>query len=111
MFAGEYGQDRSLLGPAYHVFSCKAALFNLLQESGTMGVYARFVSRLLELPLASAAMATVPAAAEAARERWRLGSNFLGTLRWAPSAGLQRSADTAAGLGGSGSSPSTPHTA
>lgn len=31
--AGEYGQDRGLLDASYHIFPCKAALFNLLSVS------------------------------------------------------------------------------
>jgi hypothetical protein len=83
--AGEYGQDRALLDDSYHVFSCKAALFNLLQENGLPGWYARTVGRLLQLPPARLAMMSLPAAAEAVRERLRLSGGFFRTLRCAPS--------------------------
>ncbi|EFN51824.1 expressed protein [Chlorella variabilis] len=36
MSAGEFGQERRVLPPEYHVFPCKAALFNLAQSGGLM---------------------------------------------------------------------------
>lgn len=34
--AGEYGQEQRVLPPWYHVFPCKAALFNLARSGGVL---------------------------------------------------------------------------
>ena len=80
---GEYGQDRDLLGPSYHVFPCKAALFNLLSPgSGALHqAYARAVGAALAVGPCRRLMASLPVAVEAFRERFKLEGTFFRTLR------------------------------
>lgn len=72
VLTGEFGQERRVLPPEYHVFPCKAALFNLAQSGGLMRWYAHAVSGLLGVPLLRQVMVSLPAAVEAWRERLTL---------------------------------------
>lgn len=79
---GEYGQDRALLGPSYHVFPCKAALFNLLSSGqSVLKWYARAVMTALGVGPVLRMMMSLPEPVEALRERFRLQGGFFRTLR------------------------------
>ena len=79
---GEYGQDRALLGSSYHVFPCKAALFNLLSSgSGWLQFYAKSMMSLLDFRPMQRVMVSLPEAIESFRERFKLQGNFFRTLR------------------------------
>eukprot|EP00887_Chlorella_sp_A99_P003752 scaffold7.g3752.t1 len=86
VLTGEYGQDKDLLGPAYHVFCCKAALFNLLSRdhngaSTGLHLCARVAAAAAGVGPLCAAMRAAPAAVEAFRERFNLGGAVFRTLR------------------------------
>lgn len=70
--AGEFGQERRLLPPWYHVFPCKAALFNLARSGGVLRWCVRLVAckllscyaaQLVSCKLLSCYAAQAPAAA------------------------------------------------
>lgn len=93
MSAGEFGQERRVLPPEYHVFPCKAALFNLAQSGGLMRwwvwgcyVHVELSGLLLEILLgADAGMHMLSAGCWACRssgkswsaclQQWRPGGN------------------------------------
>lgn len=81
VLTGEFGQDRRLLPTAYHVFPCKAALFNLAQAGGVLRWYAHTTQQLLEWAPLRSLMVGLPAALEAWRERLVLRADFFRTLR------------------------------
>lgn len=79
---GEYGQDRELLGSSYHVFPCKAALFNLLSSgSGWLQFYAKSMMSLLGFTPVQRIMLKLPEAIESFRERFRLQGSLFRVLR------------------------------
>lgn len=79
---GEYGQDKDLLDHSYHVFSCKAALFNLLSSgSGVLHWYARTVMGMLGVTPLRHLMVLWPAPLESFRERYKLEGSFFRNLR------------------------------
>ena len=79
---GEYGQDRSLLEPSYHVFPCKAALFNLLSSgSAVLAWYARAVTSMLSMRPFQRIMLSLPEPIESFREKFRVQAGWLRTLR------------------------------
>ena len=82
--AGEYGQDRDLLGPSYHVFPCKAALLNLLSRANGnafLHLAAQAASRALGVPALCSLMTYWPAPVEAWRERCHLQGAAFRLLR------------------------------
>lgn len=71
-----------MLSPEYHVFPCKAALFNLLSSgNGFLHWYARTVSNLLTFGPARHIMVCLPLAIESVRERFSLHGAFFRALR------------------------------
>lgn len=78
---GEFGQERRLLPPGYHVFPCKAALYNLASSGGLLRWYARSVERLLALPALCRLMVSLPVVVEAWRERLTLKSDVFRIIR------------------------------
>lgn len=79
---GEYGQDRDLLGNSYHVFGCKAALFNLMESGNNLlRLYARSVMKVLGFTPLLRFMLSLPEPLESFRERFYLQGSFFRTLR------------------------------
>ncbi|KAG7674184.1 hypothetical protein NADE_009233 [Nannochloris sp. 'desiccata'] len=79
---GEYGQDRDLLGNFYHVFGCKAALFNLMESGNNlMRMYASSVMKVLGFTPLLRLMLSLPEPFESFRERFYLQGSFFRTLR------------------------------
>ncbi|KAI7843384.1 hypothetical protein COHA_002982 [Chlorella ohadii] len=78
---GEFGQERRLLPPWYHVFPCKAALFNLARSGGVLRWYAHTVERLLEVAPLRRFMVQLPPAVESWREQLRLKGGLFRTIR------------------------------
>ncbi|PSC67693.1 endonuclease exonuclease phosphatase family [Micractinium conductrix] len=78
---GEFGQERRLLPAWYHVFPCKAALFNLARSGGFLRWYAHAVEGLLSLPPLRRIMVSLPPAVEGWRERLALRAEFFRNLR------------------------------
>jgi endonuclease/exonuclease/phosphatase family metal-dependent hydrolase len=79
---GEYGQDRDLLGKSYHVFGCKAALFNLMESGNNiLRMYARSVMNIMGFSPMLRLMLSLPEPVESFRERFHLQGSFFRTLR------------------------------
>lgn len=79
---GEYGQERELLDASYHVFPCKAALFNLLSSGNkSLHWYARSVVSLLTVTPIKRLMVYMPETIEAFRERFNLQGSFFRNIR------------------------------
>ncbi|PRW20733.1 endonuclease exonuclease phosphatase family [Chlorella sorokiniana] len=78
---GEFGQERRLLPPWYHVFPCKAALFNLARSGGVLRWYSHTVERLLEVAPLRRFMVQLPPAVESWREQLRLKGGLFRTIR------------------------------
>ncbi|KAL4433763.1 hypothetical protein ABPG75_000204 [Micractinium tetrahymenae] len=81
VLTGEFGQDRRLLPAWYHIFPCKAALFNLTRAGGLLRWYAHTTQQLLDFAPLRRFMVSLPAAVEAWRERLVLRADFFRTLR------------------------------
>lgn len=81
VLTGEFGQERRLLPAWYHVFPCKAALFNLARAGGLLRWYAHTTQQLLDFPPLRRLMVGLPAAVEAWRERLTLRADFFRNIR------------------------------
>ncbi|GAB4819897.1 hypothetical protein N2152v2_006943 [Parachlorella kessleri] len=81
VLTGEFEQDRQLLDSSYHVFPCKAALFNLLTSGGLPRWYAQQVTSWLSLAPLQRLMVQLPPVVEAIRERYGLHQDLFRNIR------------------------------